>query len=219
MRFFSADNRLWQMIFLLTDIILLGILWILLTLTVVGFGPASTALYYAIAKSIRRERGRPFYEFFQALKQNWWKSMFAGLILELLMVGLMALDYPVLMEPVISGTVSDGLDMFWAVLRVTLLLTVSMHLFPVLSRFQLTMPKAWLLSVLLALRHLGKTLVLSLVFLILFVATIFFPVLTLFAPGLFSYFQSFREERILKQYIEDAGIDISDADDPWYMEC
>ncbi len=218
MRFFSPDNKFWQMIFLTMQIVLLGLLWIVFTLTVVGFGPASTALYYAIAKSIRRERGRPFQEFFRALKQNWWKAMFTGLIVELLMVGLMMLDYPVLMEPFLTGDVSDDLAFFWAILRLVLLLTVSMHLFPVISRFQVTLPKVWVLSILLAMRHLGKTLALSLVFLILFVVTIFFPVITIFAPGLFVFFQSYREERILKQYILDAGIDISGEEDPWYME-
>ena len=94
MRFFSTDNRLWQLIFLTTDIVLLGLLWIVLSLTIVGFGPASTALYYAIAKSIRRERGRPFREFFHALKQIWWKSMFAGLIIYILMIGICLITLP-----------------------------------------------------------------------------------------------------------------------------
>lgn len=218
MRFFNLDNRFWQLMFFTIDIVLLGILWILLSLTVVGFGPACTALYYAMAKSIRRERGRPFHEFFHALKQNWWKSMILGLILVLISVGLMAMDFPTLMEPLFSGTVTDELALFWAVVRLVVLLTVSMHIFPVISRFQVTVPKAALLSFLLSLRHLGKTVVLSLVFLILFVITYFFPVLTLFAPGLFTYFHTFREERILKQYILDAGIDISGEKDPWYME-
>lgn len=218
MRFFSADNRLWQLIFLTTDIVLLGILWLLLSLTIVGFGPASTALYYAIAKSIRRERGRPFREFFHALKQNWWKSMFAGLIVYAIIVGIMLLDYGTLVAPLLNRTDVDGMKMFWAVFRLISVLTVSMHIFPVLSRFQLPFHKAWLLSFLLTLRHLGKTLALALLFVVLFIVTIFFPALPFFVPGFFTYFQSFREERILKQYILDAGIDISGEKDPWYME-
>ena len=195
MRFFNADNRFWRLIILTADILLLGLLWTILTLTVVGFGPASTALYYAIAKSIRRERGRPFQEFFHALKQNWWKSMIVGLVLELIMAGLMMMDFTVLAEPFLTGDISDDPSFFWAILHLVLLLIFSMHIFPVLSRFQTTLPKAAMLSILLSFRHLGKTLMLSLVFLILFVVSIFFPVLSLIAPGLFTYFHSFREEK------------------------
>ena len=104
------------------------------------------------------------------------------------------------------------------ILYLVLLLTISMHLFPVLSRFQISVPKTAVLSIMLVLRHLGKSLALSIILLILFVVSYFFPVAALVAPGLFAYYQSFREERILKQYILDAGIDTSGEEDPWYME-
>ena len=218
MRFFSTGNRFWQLIFLITDIVLLGLLWLVLSLTVVGFGPASTALYYSIAKSIRRKRGRPFHEFFHALKQNWRNAMFAGLIVFVLMIGIMILDYDTLVVPLLNRTDVDGSKMFWAFFRLVALLTASMHIFPVLSRFQLPFHKAWVLSFMLTLRHLSKTLVMSLAFVVLYVVTIFFPALPFFVPGFFTFFQSFQEERILKQYILDAGIDISGEKDPWYME-
>ena len=44
-------------------------------LTIVGIGPASTALYYATAKALRYERGHALKEFFHGLKASWKISM------------------------------------------------------------------------------------------------------------------------------------------------
>ena len=61
--FFSFMGKFW-------DMILLSIIWVLCCIPIITIGPATTAMYYATVKVIRRERGYVLREFFRSFKDN-----------------------------------------------------------------------------------------------------------------------------------------------------
>ena len=52
------ESKLRQAIGFIIDLVFVGILWLLCSLPVLTLGPASTALYYAIVKNVRHDRGQ-----------------------------------------------------------------------------------------------------------------------------------------------------------------
>src|SRR5699024_10796498 len=130
--FFNPDNSFFTALGKIADIIILSVVWSLLCIPIITIGPATTALYYATVKAIRRNRGYLFREFFKSFKQNFKRGAIAGVILTLIALFL-------------------GFDLFWAwmnmsalenssiLLGIFIALTImficfSIYIFPILSR-------------------------------------------------------------------------------------
>ena len=79
-KLFSYDNKVMQILAKIADIFIVSILWIILCLTIVGFGPACSAAYYATAKCVRRDCGNLFTEFWNALKSNFGQALLLGIL-------------------------------------------------------------------------------------------------------------------------------------------
>ena len=52
------------------ELILLGLVWLLTSFPVLTIGTSTIALYHAIVKSVRHERGYPVREYFKAFRQH-----------------------------------------------------------------------------------------------------------------------------------------------------
>ena len=70
-RFFSAMNKLW-------DVMVLN--WLFILTVILGIGPASTGLYYAVAKNIRKSRGYTIKTFFHSFKINFKQGFVIGIL-------------------------------------------------------------------------------------------------------------------------------------------
>ena len=195
------------------ELILLGIVYILCCLPVVTFGAATTALYHAVVKSVRRGRGYPVKEFFHAMKTHFKKATIAGVIFLLWCGGLFLLNWKVV-------HVEQSLQPFKAkgfVILVILTLAVAVYLFPILSRFRVSVGGACNMAFLISGQHFIVTLIhiaaaVGLVYLYLFVL----PLLTLlFLPAFWMFLSSLLMERVLKDYMPEP----TEADkDLWYYE-
>ena len=80
----------------IADVLILGFLWILVSLPIVTIGPASAALYYALVKSVRRKRDTAAKAFFWALKRKSRQGFIAGVVY--LLCGVIILYYVFLAE-------------------------------------------------------------------------------------------------------------------------
>ena len=54
---FNINSPFFRVMSKVFDVIVLSLLWTLCCIPVITIGPATTALYYAIVKSIRKDRG------------------------------------------------------------------------------------------------------------------------------------------------------------------
>ena len=81
---FNPENALMCFINKIIDLVVLSILWTLCSAPLVTMGAASAALYYALTKSVRCQRGHAAKEFWRAFKSN----LKRGILFELVWAAL-----------------------------------------------------------------------------------------------------------------------------------
>lgn len=197
----------------LADLILLSLAWLICSLPVVTLATSSSALYYAVVKNVRKERGTALHEFFGFFKKNWKQGI--GMSLGYILLGGLAaaniwavsrLDRGSLMYSVYQA------ESMWVGLMFVFL---SVYLFPVFSRFEYGVAEGIKVSLLMSLRHILSSLVLAAILAFLAVFTARYPVLALVLPGLWMLVLSLRMEKIFVKYMKmpQEGEEI-----PWYWE-
>ena len=150
-RFFSAMNKVW-------DLMVLN--WMFILTVVIGIGPASTGLYYAIAKNIRKSRGYAVRTFFHSFKQNFKQGFILG-ILQLVAALSVVYCYSFAMAMREGETLSQVYFTLWLIFTV-LFIFISVYVYPILSRFNLTTMKIIKMAFVVSLRHLPSTLLIVL---------------------------------------------------------
>jgi uncharacterized membrane protein YesL len=212
------DNPVFVFISKACDIVFLSFIWILFCIPVITIGPANTALYYATVKVIRRERGYVFREFFKSFKINFKRGAIIGLIMSVV-YAILGFDLLISKASLNSSqtinTVLYGLYLAIAFL----VLSITVYIFPLLSRFDMNIKQLIKSSVFMSLRHLPFTILMIAVLVAAILGIITIPTLILFLPAIVTLINSLFMERILKKYTPQSDDAEEDASkDKWYME-
>ena len=210
-----SEGRLMTLINTIGNSLLLGILFLICSLPVVTFGTSLSAFYYAMIKTVRRERGYPVREFFSAFKRNILKGIIFTVLLALIgyLLFLNRTIYIAKDDPDGSAhtalwvTVYDILLVVWAAFTV--------WIFPVISRFKLEFKKTVSLTFTIAGRYFYFTALLIAgwaltVYLCLKLSVGF----TLIVPPLACYGSTYIIERAFKRFIPKP----SEREDGWYYD-
>ena len=210
-----SEGRLMTLINTIGNSLLLGILFLICSLPVVTFGTSLSAFYYAMIKTVRRERGYPVREFFSAFKRNILKGIIFTVLLVLIgyLLFLNRTIYIAKGDPDGSAhtalwvTVYDILLVVWAAFTV--------WIFPVISRFKLEFKKTVSLTFTIAGRYFYFTALLIAgwaltVYLCLKLSVGF----TLIVPPLACYGSTYIIERAFKRFIPKP----SEKEDGWYYD-
>ncbi|MBR4812452.1 MAG: DUF624 domain-containing protein [Lachnospiraceae bacterium] len=210
-RFFSAMNKVW-------DLMVLN--WMFILTVVIGIGPASTGLYYAIAKNIRKSRGYAVRTFFHSFKQNFKQGFILG-ILQLVGALSVVYCYSFAMAMREGETLSQVYFTLWLIFTV-LFIFISVYIYPILSRFNLTTMKIIKMAFVVSLRHLPSTLLIVLlaavgVFLV-WLSPAFLSLLLLGGVSGYVLIKSFLMERILRRYTPKPAEGEENTTDLWYLE-
>ena len=252
-KFFSADNKFFVLMSKIFDMLVLSVTWLLFSATGLGvagycvgtgkveagsfvfyallalavaltalIGPASTAFYYTVVKVIRRERSYMFKEFFRSFKLNFKQGVILGFIYEVLTV-LAIIDFFYLWETSASGSKMGGMMLGAFLVLVVFTIFSVIYIFPVLSRFTVTIKNLIKWAFFMSFRHIGWTLLLAVMFVgsgvLMYFSFFFLPPLLIIVPGIYTLLASFPIEHIFKRYMpveevpdEESGID------QWYNE-
>ena len=189
-------SKLHSVLTAIIDIIWAGLLWLVCALPVVTLGPASAALYYAVVKCIRHERGSLTKSFFSAFRQNFRLSLPVWLVyLALLGVGYFNGNL------LRSFGLGEGLPplLLGNIFFLPLLLTLP-WIFPVVSRFD---------------NSFGGTLRFTAALAAALVIVWLLPQIGPLLPGVFALLQSLMIEPVLRVYTAD--LHTPDGDD-WFNE-
>ena len=195
------------------ELILLGVIWLITSLPVFTMGTATTALYHAVVKSVRHERGYPVREYFKAFKKHFKKGTIITLIMLAWTAGLYFFNRESAHIEVSLQTMSAKL----LVILVILTLSIAVYLFPILSRFRVSVGQAFNMAFIISGQHFVVTLIHvaamgGLVYLVIYIL----PLLTLlFLPSFWLFFSSFLMERVLKSYMPEPT---EETGDEWYYE-
>ena len=218
-KFFDQSNPFWRFVNKTTDIIFMNMLFLLCCLPVITIGPAYTALYYTLMKSVRRERGYAAKNFFHSFLQNIKQGLISWIIILAVAFGGI---YGVVSLWGRTEETEQGLLTFWVSVFVLLFLIImTIYLFPVLSRFNFSLGQLFSFSMVIAFKYILTTIAL----LLMLAATVALcylstPLFVFIMPALFVFGSSFLIERIFKIYMPQMqnGDPESQPADPWYLE-
>lgn len=189
----------------------LSILWLICSLPVVSFGPATMAAYHAGVKVIRRGRGKLLPTFFRSFRDNWKHGAVVGSGVVLLAA--------VLVFCVRFASVMAVDSRIWRVLAyiyfllLILLGIFATFVFPIFSRFCMPLLAGLKLSCALTLRHFFTALTCFLVWFLGAKIVLWLPAMLLIVPAACFLVCSLVLEPIMKRYTT-PGQD----PDRWYLE-
>lgn len=198
------------------QIIILSILWLICSIPIISLGPSTAALYYAVVKSVRCQRGSFLHEFLSSFKAN----LLPGLPVTALLLLYLLLSSGSIYFAYSSPSLPQGLRfLFFSVGGVffILILLISSCVYILLSRLQLSLVECFKVSILFSVLNYKCTAKLILLLLCTLFIMILFPASLLFLPGLSCYLSSFVFEPTFKTYLaqfpeQDSSID------SWYSE-
>ena len=191
--------------------ILLSVVWILGCIPIVTAATSTTALYYAVVKSIRRDYGRAQQEFWRSYRSNLKRGIPITAV-GLLTAALLLWNIRLLTQV----PQASNLLLWGSVILLALLGAMAVYICPVLSRFQLKAGAACKLAFVMAIRFLPMTVLLAagtvgLVYLQIYVL----PMPTaLLLPALWCWAASFLMEKALRKFMPPK----EENDDSWYYQ-
>lgn len=220
--FFSSDNKFFILMSKIFDLMMLGLLWLVLCIPVITIGPASSAIYYAMVKVIRRERSYLFKEFFRSFKLNFKQGAILTLIYGI-MAAVIYVDLRYMLDLAKEGSKVGSMMLGAFLVLVIFAIFTVVYMFPVLSRFTMSVKDLFKMSFYMSIKHIGWTVLFAALFIgtaiMLFFSFFYMPPLIVFLPGLYTLLVSFPMEHIFKKYMpveeesdEESGID------RWYNE-
>ena len=201
---FSVLDKIGQMV-------ALSAVWIIGCIPVVTIATSTTALYYAVSKSIRRDCGSALKEFWSSYKANLKRGI---------PVTVAAAALAVLLEwniGLLTGGGQQNNFLLWGSIIASAVLAGScVYICPVLSRFSMGVGKACRLAFVMAVRFLPYTvLILAAAVLVGYLQVFVLPMPTLILlPSVMCYFATFPVEKALLKFMPPK----EENDDSWYYQ-
>ena len=202
-RIFNPENRFWSFTGKLIDVFVLHILWIILSVPIVTFGPATVALYYAIMTDVSGEQSDWLHAFFHSFRVNFKKAIPLGLIYLLFGIGL---GYGIYFYSSVekAGTLMSACKTLTIVFSVLYLFSF-VYVFPLFARFENSIGITIRNSFLFSIKYLWKTILMVIVSIAPYVVILFtnFLPLILLGYGLSAYINSYILNPIFEPYIQE----------------
>lgn len=169
-RIFDLDSPVMNFLNKLADLIYLNFLTLICCIPIVTIGASLTALNYVTLKIVRNEEGYITKSFFKSFKQNFKQATAIWLILLLFFVifagDILILNYAQVEFPTWLKIALIAVGV--------LILFATIHVFPVLSRFENTVKNTFKNSMLMGILSLPKTITMLVLWAIPVVIVVFF---------------------------------------------
>ena len=173
---FALDSPLMNGLSKLADLIWLNILATICCIPIITIGASLTALHYVVLKMVKDEEGYITRSFFKSFKENFKQATFMWLMLLVVFILLVA-DFMIFR---FSGIVFPGWCQIALIAIAVLIMFATMHLFPLLSRYENSIRATYKNSLFMGILHLPKTILMMLCWIVPIVITIyvesFFPI-------------------------------------------
>ncbi len=198
---FGLDSPFVKYMSLIADVIMLSVLFLVTSIPLVTIGPSVTALFFVMTRRIYEKESYLLGDYFKSFKLNFKQSIFTGILLFVLQTILCFNIYLVL-----TGYVFAGVKMFQMVAIVLYALVliesffVSLYVFPVISRFELSFKEAIKTSFMLANKHLATTISVSCIFVLIWYLTYANPFLLFATMGIYSSLASYFFMKVFRKY-------------------
>ncbi|WP_297212063.1 YesL family protein [uncultured Flavonifractor sp.] len=197
---FNPENGFYRVTGKMVDIFLLSVFWLACCIPVVTIGPATAALYNAVARCIRGNERNSWGLFFRTFRANLKVGILTTLVV-LPAAAVLVLLQGVLYQTAVLGKAGYVL---YVAYQIFLLLPLGMvcYLFPVLSRFSFRTGGLLLNCSKLAMAHLPATVLMGLLLALSVWVCSYVPVVAAVLPAMLALVQTVPLERIFRPYIQ-----------------
>lgn len=148
MKLFKTDGILYKAMILLYQLLMLNILWCIFSIPLFTIGASTTALYFVLGKIIRREEVSEFRDFYRSFRQNFKHA--TGIFF------ILCAAYLVIYTNLNFLQYTSGFSTLLFLIQIPVLLQVAiitLVVFPILSRYDLTVVNAIKISWIIGTRH------------------------------------------------------------------
>lgn len=157
-KFFSMDGKLYQVLSILADLVILNLLWIFCSIPIVTLGASTSALYHCSSLIVAGEDTKLTREFFYSFKLH-WKNGTIFFIISILIFTIFVLDLRFI--PNIFEGLFLSIFTYSTFFIVLLFFATFLYFGPVLVQFHLDFKKTVKNAFLLSLSHLPITIVIA----------------------------------------------------------
>ena len=207
MNIFSMDSMLGRVLYWIADIFILNILWIIFSLPIFTIGASTTALYYSMMQRQRRDESYIHKNFIKAFKENFKQSTILWLIMILVALVLFADLRIGLFFNINQNLLIGKIFIVVSVILMIPYLFVLLYIFPIQAKFENTIKDNLKNAILMAIGHLGYTLLLLMIVATFVVLTLFsrafIGVEILFVVGFYAYLTSNVYITIFRKHLPD----------------
>lgn len=200
MNLFDMDGTLYKIGTALADIFLLSFLWIIFSIPLLTIGASTTAVYYVCTKKAAGSDSYVLKGFLKSFKDNFIISTVVFII-------LLAIAFVIWINYRTLGEVELGFLHFPVrialVIVTTQMVFVSMYVFPIISRFDVTVKNSLKFALQLSNVHLFFSISNIVLFVAILIVTMWVPALFIFIPGIFAYFSAGLFVKIFRKHNPD----------------
>ena len=208
---FQNDSAIGRVLNLLTEILYVGILWVVTSLPIVTAGTATVAAYYAMSKSVRRKTGYIGKEFMRSFKTNFRQSL-PLTILFLIILAVLSID----IWYVWTNDSKTNSSIFMVLVLILFLFAgIAIYIFPLLSRFVTGNVNLFRMAFVVMFRFLPVTALMMLFTMVAGIGIYLMPWTVFVIPGGYLYALTFPMEWVMKK-IMPAAEEGSDEAEKWY---
>lgn len=213
---FNPENAFMCFINKIIDLVVLSILWTLCSAPLVTMGAASAALYYAVTKSVRCQRGHAAKEFWRAFKSNLKRGILFELVWAALAFMMLVTDVPLVTTFLDTGKVQNVFLLILFAVKAVLLIGAACWYYPMISRFEQGVWKTAEAAVFSMLRHALRSILVILLTVFAVSLLVAEPLLLAIVPGVSAWLLSFLQEPVFRALYDSA--EVPEDDDTWYRE-
>ncbi len=196
---FNYDNKFFQAIGKLVDCFYISVLWIVFSLPVITIGASTTAMYYAVNKVLRGNRGYVWRSFWDSFKSNFKQSTILWLIC--LAAGIiLGIDIYLTRVFLINGDTMGVLYYIFLILFIFLILW-GIYLFSYTARFENTTKQILKNCGIIAVANLPKTVVLLVILVAGIVLGMFVPGILPLIPAVVTWLMNLVLESVYRKYM------------------
>lgn len=177
----------------------LSIIWLVCSLPIITFGASTNALYYAVHKSVRGNRGYLTKNFFHAFSKGFKQATLSWLVLLVVQI-VLGMDAYITFQTLKAGN-TMGVFFYFFLIMIAFSIIWGCYLFSYIARFEDSVKATLKNTVLMMIIHLPWSLLVLVLFAVAAFVVYLFPVLIFLMPALLFVTYDPIFERIFRKYM------------------
>ena len=204
MNLFNMDNPFFRMLNKMVDTVILSALWVIFSMPIFTMGAASTALYYTVHKTLRRNRGYIYSNFWNSFKENFKQSTIVWLIL-LAIYAIFGADLYLTWQFLKAG-MQWGVMFYLFLVLILMTIVWTIYIVAYSARFENTKKATMKNAAAIAVVNLGWSFLILFLFLVGALVIGLIPIMIFLLPAVITLLYDIILERIFRKYMTEEDL-------------